>query len=135
MTDNRDHTTDAQTYPAKVWISTDYVPKHSRWHLTPYRWYEVTYDDDERPTIIDDEGDVISITLSLCRHLNWLDWTIHTSPDAPASAPEMQVWHEPGPQPSPVPDEWLLWFVVSTAAGFVMVTALAWIALAWMVTR
>jgi hypothetical protein len=46
----------------------------------------------------------------------------------------MQVWHEPGPQPSPV-DEWLLWFVVSTAAGFVMVTALAWTALAWMVTR
>jgi hypothetical protein len=89
--------------------------------------------------ITDDEGEDINVLLPACPRLGYHPWTVHTEPEEPASAPEMQVWHEPGPQPSPVDDspvdEWLLWFVVSTAAGFVMVTALAWTALAWMVTR
>ena len=128
MTDNRDHTTDAQTYPAKVWISTDYVPDSFRKWLTPGKRYEVTkaiYDSDGY--ILDDEGELLYSRFKSSEWLDGRDWTVHTEP-LPASAPEMQVWHdEPGPQPSPPP-----------GFGFVIASALAFglgALIMWMVTR
>ena len=53
----------------------------------------------------------------------------HTT-DAPVG---MQVWHDdPGPQPSPVPDERPLWFVFGMV--FAALTFTGGMLLAWVVT-
>ena len=115
---------------APIWISTDYVPEKQRSYLTPGKRYQVDKISDNGGLFVNDRGHARFTRLKSSEWLAGRDWTVHTSPEEQATAPEMQVWHdEPCPQPSLAPGERLLFFtlgILASVFAFVVSAGLTW---------